>query len=405
MLACTAALATGIMSMRGNLLAQAHDTNHDWETIRVELVFPQDGNRFLKSCGPGPGNLIPTLNEKGVSIVGFFRPAREFPPFPGEPKYISEDELMRRANSAREYISLWSENMTQYGTPGFMGGGSIGRMLVDSNEGYMIEGANCAYGDPTNHAIHGPMTDQVFACANFFVNSKLKMRVESGVGLGYNRAKRLWELLIERQYDCCAMEIKPAGKSDLPFYGSGIALPYFMSIFRDHGDLSPAEGRMSKYIPEERGNKAVCCHGINTHTKCVTICNPVEDHTDLLSCLWLTFGQPCLSPFLPVYIGVNSLPDDITKESNPLARIFEELRLALEFHPEYSEKIKNHWTIFEIQTIEESYKLERDAAALADSEKVTPARVLLTEFVNRKWAAAMSMGKEWLEIIKSIPLA
>jgi hypothetical protein len=401
---CSAALAAGLTSVRGNLLAQAHDTGHEWETLRVELAIPEAGNRYLKTCGGGNDNLMPILSEKGIGIVGFFRPALEFAPYPGTPDRITEDELMRKSNSAQEYVSTWSENMTRYGTLGFRGIGSIGRMMVDTKEGYLLEGANWVYGNPANHAIHGPMTDQVFACGNFFVNSKLKMHAEAGIGAGYTRAKRIWELLIDRQYDCCVMEAAPHEEvNNLPIFGAGISLPYFMSIFRDHGNLAPEEGRLSNYVPEERGREAVCCHGMNHYTKCVTICNPVENHTDLFSCLWMTFGQPCLSPFLPIYIGVNALPEEITRESNPVARLFEDLRLALEFHPDYAERIKKYWTTFEIQTVEQSYKVETAAAVFADRGDIVGARAILTEFVNSKWIEATSLGKQWLKVLKDLP--
>jgi hypothetical protein len=403
---CSAALATGLTSFRGNLLAQSHDTGHFWGTLRIQLVIPGKGNRYLKTCGPGPDNLIPILSEKGIGIVGFARPSMEFPAYPGTPKRITEDELIMTSNSAREYISTWSENMTRYGTNGFMGGSSIGRMMVDTKEGYLFEGANWVYGDPANHAIHGPMTDQVFACGNFFVNSRLKGKAEAGIGAGHNRAKRIWELLIDRQYDCSVMETPhPPEAANMPYYGAGITLPYFMSIFRDHGSLPPVENRMSNYVPEERGQEAVCIHGLHYYTKCATICNIVEDHTDLFSCLWMTFGQPCLSPFLPVYIGVNALPEDITREFSPVAKIFEDLRLEMEFRPDYAEKIKQYCTIFEIQTIEESDKTERAAAALADKGDVAGARAILTEFVARKWEEGASLGRQWLEKIKEFPLA
>jgi len=403
---CSAALATGLTSFRGNLLAQSHDTGHFWETLRIQLVIPEKGNRYLKTCGPGQDNLIPILSEKGIGIVGFARPSMEFPAYPGTPKYVTEDELIMTSNNAREYINTWSENMTQYGTSGFMGGSSIGRMMVDTKEGYLFEGANWIYGDPANHAIHGPMTDQVFACGNFFVNSRLKGKAEAGIGAGYNRAKRIWELLIDRQHDCCVMEAPHhRGSENMPYFGAGITLPYFMSIFRDHGSLPPAESRMSNYVPEERGREAVCIHGLNYYTKCATICNVVEDHTDLFSCLWITFGQPCLSPFLPVYIGVNALPEDITEESNPVAKIFEDLRLEMEFHPDCAEKVKQYWTVFEIQTIEESNKTERKAVALVDEGDLAGARAILTEFVAKKWAAGASLGRQWLNKIQELPMA
>jgi hypothetical protein len=285
---CTVAMATGLTSMRGNLLAQSHDCGHNWETLRVQLVVPGSGNRYLRTCGPYDDNLMPILSEKGIGIVGFARPAMDFPPYPGQPEYISEDELMSSSNSAREWVNTWSENMTQYGTRGFMGGSAIGRMLIDANEGYLCEGANLVYGDPSNHAIHGPMTDQVYACGNFFINSKLKVKAEAGIGAGYNRAKRVWKLLVDRQYDCCVMESPPhRGTENMPYFGAGITLPYFMSIFRDHGDLAPEEGRMSHYVPEERGQEVVCCHGMVYYTKCAALSDSPGALARRPNALWL----------------------------------------------------------------------------------------------------------------------
>ncbi len=405
---CTVAMATGLTSLRGNLLGQSHDCgfHQAWETLRIRLVVPAEGNRYLETVGPNVNDLMPILSEKGIGIAGFARSAPDYPPYPGTPKRLTEEDLARTSNSARQYVNAWSENMTQYGTSGFMGSSTIGRMLVDAREGYMYEGANCVYGDPANHAIHGPMTDQVFACGNFFVNSKLKVKVESGIGAGYDRAKRVWEMLIDRQYDCCVMEDPPhKGAENQPYYGAGISLPYFMSIFRDHGDLSPAEGRLSSYVPEERGKKAVCIHGMVWYTKSAAICSLVEDHTNLFSCLWMTFGQPCLAPFLPVYIGVNSVPEGIDATSNPVARVFEDLRLALEFRPAYAEKIRKFWTVFEIQTIEQSYKVESAAGVPAAKGDVAGARALLTDFVNQKWAEATSLGKQWVQTLQDLPLS
>jgi hypothetical protein len=403
---CTSAMATGLTSTRGNLLGQSHDCGHNWETLRVRLIVPRTGNRYLTTCGPNDDDLMPTLNEKGLAVVGFARPTPDFVPYPGNPERITEDELLRASNSARDYINTASENMTRFGTRGFMGGGSIGRMLVDTREGYLFEGANFIYGDSANHAIHGPMTDQVFASGNFFINSQLKVKAEEGIGAGYTRAKRAWKLLVDRQYDCCVMESSPfRGRENLPRYGAGITLPYFMSIFRDHGDLDPEKGRLSNYVPEERGQEVICCHGMVYYTKAAVICNVVENHTDLFSSMWMTFGQPCLSPFLPIYIGVHSVPEDITVKGNPVAQVFEDLRLALEYRPDYAEKIKHYWMIFEFQTIEQANKIEATARLSLEKGNVDGARSVLTEFVKNKWAEATLLGKQWVDTLKNLPLS
>jgi hypothetical protein len=397
-MACSGALATGITSAKGSLLGQSFDTGYEWESIRVQIFIPEKGYRYIKAVGLGQDGLGPILNEKGVGRIGFGRPSFQFPKYQGKPDYVSEESLMRTCGSAREWVNLWSENVTLYGVPPDEGG-AIGRLLADPGEGFLLEGANWVYGDPANHAILGPMTDQVFACTNFYVCSRLKKHAELGIGAGYTRAKRVWELLIDRQYDCSVNE---PGFRGPPSIGSGVTLPYFMSIFRDHGNLAPEEAMMSTYVPEERGKETVCCHSAAYRTKCAKICNPVDYHTNLLSCLWMTFGQPCLSPFLPVYIGVNSVPEEMSSKANPLARAFEDLRLALEYHPEFREKIKHFWTVFERQTIIDGQNLEAEAAKLAENSDLAAARALLTEFVAKKCADALHKGKQWVEKLQNV---
>jgi hypothetical protein len=353
----------------------------------LSLVIPEEGNRYLAI-----GEFLPLLNEKGIALSGGFRPAKMFPPYPGTPKYISGGEMMRICDSAAEYVELWSKNMTEYGTPG----GSVCSLVVDPKEGYCLEGANFAYGDPANHAIHGPMTDQVFASANFFISERLKGFAEAGIGAGYTRAQRLWELLIAHQYDSITLQPSPPGP------GGGVSLAYFMSCFRDHGNIPPEEGKMSVFVPEERGKGALCNHGETEYT-----CNAFfgvarADHTDLFSCEWFAFGQPCVSPFLPIYIGINKLPKAMTtRESFDL---YDKLRLAVEWHPEYRADITRYWTVFEIQAIEQSHTLEHEAAQLADGGDVEGARKLLTEFVEQKCDEAMAAGQNILDFLNNLPL-
>jgi hypothetical protein len=236
------------------------------------------------------------------------------------------------------------------------------------------------------------MCDQVFASANFYISKRLKMIAEAGIGAGYNRAKRLWQLLIDRQYDATVMQPKMGG----------ITLSYFMKCLRDHGNVKPEEGRLSSYIAEERGDSALCCHGLWEYTSNSFIGVSRADHTDLFSCEWITSSQPCISPFLPIYIGVNKIPKALgTTESYGL---FEKLRAAVEYHPEYREDITRHWTVFEIQAIEESYLLERSVAALADQGKVTEAREMLTTFVQKKCDEAEATCEKMLDVLGSLPV-
>jgi len=64
-MACTQSMLT---SFRGNLLGWARDTGHNWETLRITLVIPEKGSRYLKHCGPVPDEHFPILSEKGIAI-------------------------------------------------------------------------------------------------------------------------------------------------------------------------------------------------------------------------------------------------------------------------------------------------------------------------------------------------
>lgn len=386
---CTGALVTGLTSAGGgNMVAQTMDLFAPfWQNVKVELVTPKDGYRCLSVAGMFDRSMS-ALNEKGVGNTEFFRSAGVIPyPGPDEPQRINSSELMQRADSARKFVELWSENATRYGIEFPSGAGA--HTITDPREGYLLEAANWVYNNPENHAIHGPMTDQVFAHANFFVTQRLKA-VEAGIGLGYIRAKRMWQLLIDRQYDSCMT------------FARGLSLSYLMSCLRDHGNTSPEDHRFSVLgVSEERNHYTICTHGLKGYSTYAFICVARPDHTDLFSCLWMTFGQPCISPYLPFYIGINAVPESMS--TNAAAKVFEELRLIVEYHPEYRDKITHYWKIFDIHTMEESTALEGKVAILADGGKPGEARKLLTEFVANKCSEALSAASQIIDEIKDLP--
>jgi hypothetical protein len=391
---CTQGFVLGLSSLIGNMNGQTMDpgVSPDFRWSGPTLVIPEEGNRYFSGMGG--------LNEKGVSRTGGFRPVQMFPPYPGTPPYVGwsgmmqfGDELMRTSDSAAEYVASWSEYVTEYGNPT----SSDSLLIVDPKEGYFLEVVNFVYGDPANHNIIGPMTDQVFAAANFMVSERLKA-YEAGIGAGYTRAKRAWELLIDRQYDCIVMQPSP------PAPGGGISLPYLMSVWRDHGNISPQEMRMSCYVAEERGVESICQHGILERTGYAVIDVSRADHTGLLSCQWTTCNSPCISPYLPFYIGINEVPEIASGPGNPLGEVFAELRLAVERHPEYWDEITQYWTVWEIQTIEESYGVEQEAAHLWDDGDEAEARDVLTEFVEEKCSEALEIGEDMLDFLNGLPM-
>jgi len=386
---CTGALVTGLTSAGGgNMVGQTMDLFAPfWQNVKVELVTPEEGYRYLSVAGMFERSMS-ALNEKGVANTEFFRSAGVIP-YQGSDKtqHLDSSELMRRADSAAKFVEIWSENVTKYGIEFPTGAGA--HTIIDPGEGYLLEAANWVYDNPDNHAVHGPMTDQVFAHANFFVTQRLKA-VESGIGLGYIRAKRMWQLLIDRQYDSCMT------------FARGISLSYLMSCFRDHGNTSPEDHRFSVLgVSEERDHYTICTHGLKGYSTYAYICVARPDHTDLFSCLWMTFGQPCISPYLPFYIGINTVPEDM--RTNAAARSFEDLRLIVEHHPEYRDKITHYWKIFDIHAIEETAALEGKVAMLADGGKTDEARKLLTEFVANKCDEALVAASQILDEMKGLP--
>jgi hypothetical protein len=396
---CTQAIVTGLTALSGNMNGQCVDSPAGWWQGYIQLVVPKSGNRYLMA---GDTDTFALMNEKGVALSGGLRPVMQFAPYPGKPKYRTKGEMLRTADSAAEYMKMWAEDFTKYGCKQ----GSNCTLVTDIKEGYCMEGANFVYGDPSNHVIHGPMTDQVFVSANFFISRRLKTMAESGIGCGYTRAKRLWELLIDRQYDSITMQParQPLSDSILPplSNGSGITMAYFMKCLRDHGNIDPREGSLSCYIPEERGQGALCAHGIRDYTTNAFFGVSKSDHTDLISCEWITPNQPCISPFLPIYIGVNEVPKALaTTEAFDL---FEKLRAEMDFHPEYRDDVTKYWASFEIRAIEESSLLDVKAAKFADSGDVKGARSLLTEFVAGKSNEAVAAGRKMLDFLCGLPI-
>jgi hypothetical protein len=396
---CTQAFATGLTSLLGNMNGQCVDSPVTYWPGYVKLVIPRAGNRYLMV---GDGTVFALMNEKGIILSGGARHHRQFAPYPGTPKYRSKGEMLRICNSAAEYVRIWSEDFTKYGSQS----GVSCTLVVDTKEGYCLEGANFVYGDPSNHAVHGPMTDQVFVSANFFISKRLKAMAEGGIGAGYTRAKRMWELLIDRQYDSITMQpVQPTQTGDKmpPFVrGGGITPAYFMRCLRDHGNINPREGSFSCYVPEERGQGALCIHGLWEYTTNAYFGVARTEYTDLFTCEWITPNQPCISPFLPVYIGINEVPKALgTTEAFDL---FEKLRAKLDYHPERRDDITQYWTSFEIRTIEESTLVEAKAAQLADGGDKNGARSVLTEFVARKSNEAMAACQQMLDFLAGLPI-
>jgi hypothetical protein len=146
----------------------------------------------------------------------------------------------------------------------------------------------------------------------------------------------------------------------------------------------------------------LCCHGLWEYTSNAFTGIARPDHADLFSGEWMTSSQPCISPFLPVYIGVNKLPEALS--TTRAYELFEKLRFAVEYHPEYREEITSHGSVFGIQAIEESCLLEGKVAPLADKGQVAEGRELLTAFFQRKCDESMVKCEKMLDALNGLPV-
>jgi dipeptidase len=172
-----------------------------------------------------------------------------------------------------------------------------------------------------------------------------------------------------------------------------------MSCFRDHGNLPPEDSRFSTLgVSEERNQATICTHGLRGYSSYSYISVARRDHTDLFSCLWTTFGQPCLSPYLPFYIGITAVPEAM--RTTTAAKLFEELRQAMEYDPEYRDEITHHWKIFDINTMEQASIVEGEAATLADKGNAAEARKRLTDFVAKRCDEALVVAEQVVENVK-----
>jgi predicted GIY-YIG superfamily endonuclease len=398
---CTGGYALGLTSAEGNMLGATNDwfTPLDLKSCTVVLVKPAKGFRFLQCSLDTPTDWGTCLNEKGVCFRGFFREGYgKNPPAECEQKRIKIGDLMGRSTNAEKCVKLLTKNLTKCGT-GVESYWGQAMMIMDWRVGYLVEGLDYVYDSSDNHAILGPMNDVVFAHANFYLDKRLRER-QKGIGAGYSRAERMWELLVKQQYASITLQ---------PDIKSGITLPYMIKVLRDRGTLTPQDNVMSPYTTP--GQAAICLHGQEIMTYNAQVLIPAEENTDLLSVMWITLGEPNTTPFLPFYIGINDVP--LQCKTTEAAKVFHELRQVVNYHPEYFSRVQAYWTNFELQTIEEASRIEQEIKNLMEEVKdrkisrekaQKKSRRLLTEFVEITVGKALKSAQKMSGIIEKLPI-
>ena len=116
-----------------------------------------------------------------------------------------------------------------------------------------------------------------------------------------------------------------------------------------------------------------------------------------MSALWCAFNQPCKTPYIPFYIGINRIPE--VYAGADAYHTFESLALALEENPGFKQTVRQYWEAFEFQTAREGSFLEKQVAELADNGSVDEAQEILTDFVAEKALRAVADARKITEKI------
>jgi len=340
---CTVLCSVGNCSLgRHGLVAENRDVASVGAAEIMVAGNPEGGNRYLGISTDGnPSSLTIGINEKGV-ISGMA--ARYCHPMSaqGIPAGVIINRCLQSAGSAEE---MAAQIQAIIRTEGKNRAGSA-FSCADYRELYVVEGYKKA------SEIFGPLKDTVFAYANYALTDRLK-RYEK-VSRGHQRATQAFTLLDQHR--------------------GALTVPFLIRFCRDHEH--PPD---TAYTWDDRN---ICTHGFGNDTRGSGICLSHRKYPHLLSVLWSAFNQPCKTPYVPFYIGINRLPKVYTHAE--AYTVFENLAVLLEYYPEYQTAVRTYWEAFEMQTLREGENMEKRVAELAEGRRTDAARELLTGFVAGK---------------------
>ncbi len=157
-------------------------------------------------------------------------------------------------------------------------------------------------------------------------------------------------------------------------------------ILRDHGEFGPAW--QPGPTPEEERFFTLCAHSEPLHATTASLIAPLPRDRALPWPVWISFGAPCTSLFLPVYLdGV--IPAVLARGGDAPAPdaawwVFEELKQAASADfPRYTPLLRDGWAPLEEWIEGERMEVERRARAAATAGRRDDAAVLLTDCMAR----------------------
>jgi hypothetical protein len=358
-----------------------------------------------------------------VGYKDFSRLITNGPAVPEIDQNVVSDRLMKGSDSAKQLIQSWTPTLEQYGCgqpKDAMNGWAI--LVVDNEEGYLVEvGDTLENGSVKHHyGVLGPMRNTLFAQANYYLDETLRKYQASfypdiGVGgAGYERGRRMWNMLAQQQYNNITK-----GRDN-----GQIGVDYWMEVLRSRGTQTVTSKDPERSLWSQKplglaaatqGADAICKNiGASGEsiglTYCGQIVKPSSRLPHLLSCIWSGLGFPLTSPYLPFYIGINGMPEQLSSgdKEESFAFVFDTLYNLL-----FQEKTVNGqrtlvpntgrlktmievWRGFDAASLAQNETIEADVQSLAQEGREDEARTILTNFLRGRSNQAMSEARKWI---------
>lgn len=281
--------------------------------------------------------------------------------------------ILSKAKSAKEAIDLAEEFAIEFGVRSGSGGGKV---YADKDVAYLIEGWG-----PGDYAIT-EYRNAAVAHSNTILNPKIKWNEMGPSGQG--RMLRAQEML--NQYIQDNLRV---GK-----LGGQISSAICMNIYRDTKDgftrIFRGDGNL--------GSVSSFGHGGCTTFSCFG--ELPKKHVDLLSILWTTPNYPPFSPFIPFYIGIDSIPSSFAVGKTNKTTAFVELANAVKYNMDMADEVQAFWESFEDQCLREQHILKKDVANfMADGNREAAVK-MLTDYVDAKCELAVLYAQRLTEKVK-----
>jgi dipeptidase len=173
-------------------------------------------------------------------------------------------------------------------------------------------------------------------------------------------------------------------------------VPSLQALLRDHGDGSPGWSRVDA-TPEEECFFTVCAHSAPVHVTTASLVAALPAERPGPWPVWVSFGTPCSSVFLPVYLdGV--IPAALARDGHPgdgAWSHFKHLQDAVAEDPvPRTRRVREGFAGLEAEIEAERVAVERSARTAAVARDLDYAADIVTRFMERSVESALVRADE-----------